>query len=274
MYFVRLLGRAAQLWVRRDADQHAAALSYFTPFALTPLIIFSISIVGFLLGTERITSMLLRWGNAIDPGVTDLVYSSVQNFDAVATHYYWPIIGAAFLSLMIYIALNSLAAGLHKIFEVEARGWRDYLTRLWRITLFIFVLQCYLVFVILLSDVVTSISTFTGWAVWPFLSFFLSFLSTTLLLAVAYGLLVLKSPTFPARFVGAAVAGLVLLFSRELVELHFTTAPVQTLFGAAGLLITLLVWVYVVAGVVLYGAAFARAYDEARGRFLTTTRPE
>ncbi len=274
MYFLRLLGRAASLWFRRDADQHAAALAYFTPFALTPLIIFSISIVGFIFGAERIIEILLRWGNRIDPGITDLMYSSVQNFDAIATHYYWPIIGAAFLTIMIYITLNSLIAGLHKVFEVEVGGWRSYISRLWRITVFIFVIQCYLVFVIILGEVMTYVSNLTGWGVWPFVSFFMSFLSTMLLLAIAYGLLSLRAPSFPARFMGASVAGILLLFSRELVELHFTTAPVQTIFGAAGLLISLLVWVYVAAGVILYGAAFARVFDEARGRGKLTNQLE
>ncbi len=274
MYFLRLLGRAASLWFRRDADQHAAALAYFTPFALTPLIIFSISIVGFIFSAERIIEILLRWGNRIDPGITDLMYSSVQNFDAIATHYYWPIIGAAFLTIMIYITLNSLIAGLHKVFEVEVGGWRSYLSRLWRITVFIFVIQCYLVFVIILGEVMTYVSNLTGWGVWLFVSFFMSFLSTMLLLAIAYGLLSLRAPSFPARFMGASVAGILLLFSRELVELHFTTAPVQTIFGAAGLLISLLVWVYVAAGVILYGAAFARVFDEARGRGKLTNQLE
>ncbi len=274
MYFLRLLGRAAGLWFRRDADQHAAALAYFTPFALTPLIIFSISIVGFIFGADRITEILLRWGNAIDPGVADLLYSSVENFDTIATHYYWPIIGAAFLTVMIYITLNSLIAGLHKVFDVEITGWRSYLSRLWRITVFIFVIQCYLVCVIILGEAVSYISEVTGWGVWSLVAFFMSFLLTMLLLAIAYGLLSLRAPSFPARFMGASVAGILLLFSRELVELHFTTAPVQTIFGAAGLLISLLVWVYVSAGIILYGAAFARVFDEARGRGKLTNQLE
>jgi membrane protein len=265
MYFLRLLGNAFRLWFRRGADESAAALAYFMPFALTPLIILSISIVGLIYGAERVTAMLIRWGNAIDPGVTDLVSSSVENFDAVATHYYWPVIGFVFLSIMIYITLNSLIVGFHKLWEVERYGWRNFLSRMWRITLFIGVIQCYLVGTIILEDTFAFAASVTGLTVWPVLSFFTGLLLTILLLSVAYGLLALQSPSFSGRFVGAAVAGLFLLFSRELVALHFTTAPVQTLFGAAGLLIALLVWVYVAAGIILYGAAFARVYDEARG---------
>ncbi len=264
IFFLRLCGQAARLWVRREADQHAAALAYFTPFALTPLIIFSISIVGMIYGAERVVAMLLRWGNAIDPGVTDLLYYSVQNFDVVKEHYYWPVIGTVFLSVMIFITLGSLMAGLHKIWSVEAFGWRSYLSRLWRITVFVIVFQAYLVGVLLLSDTFTLLADYAAWSGWAFVSFMSSLILTMLLLAFAYGTLAMQAPSFEGRFIGATVAGLMLLFSRELVALHFTTAPVQSLFGAAGLLITLLVWVYVAAGVILYGAAFAKVYDEAK----------
>ncbi len=264
MYFLRLLGKAFRLWFRRGADESAAALAYFMPFALTPLIILSITIVGFIYGTERVMLMLVRWGNAIDPGVTDLISSSVENFDSIATHYYWPLIGFVFLSIMIYITLNSLMVGFHKLWEVERYGWRNFLSRMWRITLFIGVIQGYLVATIILDDTFSFAASLTGLTIWPVLSFFTGLLLTILLLSIAYGLLALQAPSFSGRFMGAAVAGLFLLFSRELVAFHFTTAPVQTLFGAAGLLITLLVWVYVAAGIILYGAAFARVYDEAR----------
>ncbi len=266
MSFVRLFSRALLLWFRRGGDEAAAALAYFTPFALTPLIIFSITIVGFIFGTERVVAMLLRWGNSIDVGVADLVYSSVQNFDSIATHYYWPLIGFVFLSIMIFITLNSLTTGLHRLWDIEIYGWRSYLSRFWRITVFIGVIQCYLVTIIILSNMIVFASKIVAGPWWGFVSFTVGFLATTLLLAIAYGLLALRAPSFSGRFIGAAVAGLLLLFSRELVEFHFSTAPVQSLFGAAGLLITLLVWVYVGASIILYGAAFARVYDDARRR--------
>ncbi len=261
MSFLRFFLKAGRLWSQKGADQHAAALAYFTPFALTPLIIFSISIVGFVFGAERVVAMLLRWGNAIDPGIADLLYLSVQNFDTVATHYVLPLISLGFLSIMIFVTLNSLIAGLHDLWGVEATGWRNFIKRLWRIALFIVILQAYLVFIILLGDMMAYFASLGGGAIWGIVHFILAFISTMILLAVGYGMLALTSPSFTGRFVGAAVAGFLLLFSRELVALHFTTAPVQSLFGAAGLLIALLVWVYVGAVVILYGAACAHVYD-------------
>jgi membrane protein len=266
MSFLRLLVEAAKLWVKEEADQHAAALAYFTPFALTPLIIFSITIVGFFFGSEQVTDLLVGWGNSVDPGVTHLLSESVRKFDLLTTHYYVPVVGIAFLTVMIFISLNSLMIGLHKMWSVKPEGWWNFIARFWRISLFITVIEVYLVFVMMMGEMVDGITYLTGWTVWPLLIFIVSFVSTMLLITFAYGLLSLKSPSFTGRFLGAAIAGISLLFSRELVALHFSTAPVQSLFGAAGLLITLLVWVYVGSGLILYGAAFARVYDEGTSR--------
>ncbi len=262
MNFFRLLGRAASLWFHKDADQHAAALAYFTPFALTPLIIFSITIVGIIMGTERVTAMLLRWGNEIDTGVTDLLYNSVQNFKSIEQHFLIPVIGLVFLSIMIFVALNSFMIALHRIWDVEVHGFSGYFSRILRIAAVVLVVQAYLVFLMLMDDTVaylTWVNT-TWW--WAFFEYVVTFVFTMALLALSYGLLSLQCPPYGARFAGAAVAGILLLFSREIVDFHFSTAPVQSLFGAAGLLITLLVWVYVSAGIILFGAAFARVYAE------------
>jgi len=267
MEFFNLLGRAAKLWFQQGADQHAAALAYFMPFALTPLIIFSITIVGFMVGSEQIITMLLRWGNSIDTELTQLIYTSVQNFNALNTYYLLPILGVIFLSLMIVFALNSYTSALHDMWNVKAIGWRNYAKRIFRIFLVILVLQGYLIMIILLNNTFVAFTWLSDSLWWQAVHSVISFFITVVLIMIMYGVLALESPPLSARFAGAIVAGTLLLFSRELVALHFATAPVQSLFGAAGLLISLLVWVYVSAGILLFGAAFAKVYETREPKF-------
>ncbi|NCO61973.1 hypothetical protein GW879_00780, partial [Candidatus Kaiserbacteria bacterium] len=90
MKIFRLLYRAAAIWLLREADIHAAALAYFVPFAITPLLLLSITIVGFFIGGNQVGILLLRWGNSLDPELTDLIFVSVKNFDNLTTSYYLP----------------------------------------------------------------------------------------------------------------------------------------------------------------------------------------
>ena len=101
MQFFRLFPRAIGVWFSREADVHAAALAYFIPFALTPLFLLSITIVGMFIGGNEVAALLLSWGNAIDPDLTALLDSSVRNFNTLTTAYVVPIIAVLFFSTMI-----------------------------------------------------------------------------------------------------------------------------------------------------------------------------
>jgi len=272
MHFLHFFIKAAKRWHTRDAEQRAAALAYFTPFALSPLIIFSITIVGVVLGSQHVIDMLIVWGKKIDPGVTGLVYDAVLNFNIennLQTHYFFPVVGLLFLLLMVFVALNSFTAGLHALWDIRVTGVRSMLKRLWRSAIFILVFQLYLITMILVADAFTLAVGITGME-WVGAGFrVVSVLGTMFLLTFAYGILPLYAPSYTARLAGALVATTLLLFARELVALYFTTASVASLFGAAGLLISLLVWVYVAAAIMLYGAACAFVYDQDRHRELT-----
>lgn len=264
MKLLRLLGRAVLIWLRRDAEVHAAALAYFIPFALTPLLLLSITLVGVLIGKDDVIELLMSWGNSLDPGITTLLSTSVQNFNILTTSYYIPLLGIIFFSTMVLIALNSLGAGLHKIWRVEASGWQSWFLRSFRSVTFVMFLQVYLVCIILLNRTIVFISHVPIVDVLRFLYPALIFGSTLLLFTIGYGLLPLQAPSLRARFYGAIVASSLLLFTRELVALHAATTPIPDLFGAAGLVIVLLIWIYVSASIILYGAAVAAAYEESR----------
>ncbi len=264
MKLLRLLGRAVVIWFKRDAEVHAAALAYFVPFALTPLLLLSITLVGVLIGKDEVIALLMSWGNSLDPGIATLLGTSVQNFNVLTTSYYIPLLGIIFFSTMILIALNSLGAGLHKMWLVNVSGWKSWVFRSFRSITFVMFLQVYLVCIILLNRTIAFISHVPVVDVLRFLYPGLLYGSTLMLFTIGYGLLPLQAPSLRARFYGAIVASSLFLFTRELVALHAATTPIPDLFGAAGLVIVLLIWIYVSASIVFYGAAFAAAYEEQR----------
>ena len=234
MKLLRLLGRAVLIWLRRDAEVHAAALAYFIPFALTPLLLLSITLVGVLIGKDDVIELLMSWGNSLDPGITTLLSTSVQNFNILTTSYYIPLLGIIFFSTMVLIALNSLGAGLHKIWRVEASGWQSWFLRSFRSVTFVMFLQVYLVCIILLNRTIVFISHVPIVDVLRFLYPALIFGSTLLLFTIGYGLLPLQAPSLRARFYGAIVAsqftggttrtGMFVFFIME--QYNFTFEPV------------------------------------------------
>ena len=262
MKLIRLFYRATAIWLQREADIHAAALAYFVPFAITPLLLLSITLVGIIIGADEVGILLLQWGNSLDPDLTDLLLISVYNFDDLTTSYYIPLLATIFFSAMVVVTFNSLVSGLNKIWQVESNGWRNFFKRSGRSLLFFLFLQSYLIGLILIDRMFLFLSHIQFVNLLGYARPAIFFGSTLLLFTLSYGILTLRAPSFRSRFYGALVASSMILFTRELVTLHTATTPIPGLFGAAGLIIVLLIWIYVSASIVFFGAAFAAALEE------------
>jgi membrane protein len=262
MNFLRLLSRSAGVWIKGGAEQHSAALAYFTPFALAPLLLISITLVGVIIGREDVIALLLRWGGLIDPALPQFMQTSLANFESLTTSYTVPVLALLFFSIMILFALNSLSSGFQHLWNVEKRGFKNILKRSGRSILFVLVFQVYLVATIICNNIFASAAQHSGLFVFQILAPLTFFMFTTLLIAIGYGLLPLRAPSFRARLYGAAVATVLFLFTRTLVALHVATSPSPDIYGAAGLVFVLLIWIYMSACIVYYGASFAYVYDD------------
>ncbi len=269
MNFFRLLSRSLKVWMAGGAEQHAAALAYFTPFALAPLLLISITLVGLIIGRADVIALLLRWGGLIDPALPIFMQTSLANFEVLTTSYTVPIFALLFFSIMILFALNSLSSGFQHLWSVSKPGVKNIIRRSGRSILFVLVFQMYLVATIMCENIFASATEYSGLFVFQILSPLVFFMFTTLLIAIGYGLLPLESPRFKARLYGAAVATILFLFTRTLVALHVATSPSPDIYGAAGLVFVLLIWIYMSACIIYYGAAFAYVYENKNTKLAT-----
>lgn len=261
IFSLRLWRDALRTWSHAEADQYSAAVAYFAPFAVTPLVFISIGWVGLIIGSEELIRLLAGWGSVIDPSLPALITDAMMQFNDIANQFTVPIAAVLFFSFMILVALNSVTAGLHAIWGIDRSGWRSFFMRYSRALLFVVLLQVYLVFIILISRFISLTAAVTGVELFLWLTPILIFISTVLLIALGYGLLPLWSPSLKARLIGASIAGVFFMLARAIVAFHFATAPTASLFGAATVVVVMLVWFYVGATIILYGAAFAKVYD-------------
>lgn len=96
MNFLRLIRQSVKLWLIRGADQNAAAFAYFTPFALTPLLLISITLVGIIIGKDDVIDLLFRWGSVIDVELPLFMQNSLRNFEGITSSYAIPILALLF----------------------------------------------------------------------------------------------------------------------------------------------------------------------------------
>lgn len=64
---------------------------------------------------------------------------------------------------------------------------------------------------------------------------------------------------------GAALTAVLFTVGRSLIAMYLANTATASTYGAAGSLVLLLLWVNYSALILLFGAAFTRAHQEARG---------
>lgn len=263
MNFFRLFLNAGRLWFRKEADQYAAALAYFVPFALTPLLLISMTLVGLMVGTDRLNNLLISWGSSIDPQLPVVMTSALTQLEVRSGEFIAPVIAVAFFSVMILVALNSLAAGIHKLWDVPQVGIKKMFVRYIRAILTIILIQFYLVAIIVIKGVATWIGIIIPDEVEVGIQLLGFLICTSIFLAFAYRILPIASLPFRSCLYGGVVAGLLFLGVRTFVTAHLVTTPAVTLYGAASIVIVLLIWFYAVGSIILFGAAFAKVHHDS-----------
>jgi membrane protein len=259
-YFFMLLIQATQLWYIKDSDRMAATVSYYGLFALVPLLFLSVVIASLLYGKVFVVDTLNNWGSVLGPELLGLLQVAVKNLEQLSVGFGWPIFGAIFFSSMVVVMFNTFSTGLTHLWGVSPRSFKNWLKKSCRSVVFIIVFEAYLLCLVLFNLGTQSLlgDAFMGQYI---LQLLILLVSTTVLFTLAYRILPDLAPSRKACFFGAMVASVLFLVARLFVALYIAITPVPGLYGAAGLILALLIWLYTSTAVVYFGAAFAHVLD-------------
>jgi membrane protein len=253
-----LLLDSAKHWNESNARLFSAAFSYYAPLALIPLIIFSISIVGLIYGPNIVKDVFLNWGSVLGPDLTNLIRIAVSNLNTEAESFKIPVLGVLFFSSVLIIALNVLTAGFNRLWNINISGFRSNFYETIRSILFIFILQAYFVIIIAFEIFLTAIQMRGG----DLISTLFIFINTALLFILLYRFLTIRPPSLAGCTIGSIVATIIFIGAKSLVGIYIISTGSLTIYGAAGLILVLLIWVYILAALIYYGASIAYMYDK------------
>lgn len=251
------LKAAGLLWYEKDADYMAATASYYALFAVAPMLVLSIAYLSILYGHELVTATLLKWGNILGPDMLRLLGSAIDNLETLSASVKIPVLGLFFFSGMIVILFNTLTSGLHHLWDIPHRGVRGWIKKSLNSVVFMFVFEIYLVGVIafqLLTEWFYADAGFVGWSVNT--TFFL--IVTTIFFSLAYRILPWQAPPLKNRLYAAFIASILMVGVKTTVASYLLFTPVPGLYDAAGVMLSLLLWLYATACVFYFGGALAK----------------
>ena len=263
-------------WVEAEPFQLAAALSYYTLFSLAPLLLIAIGVAGFVFGREAAQNQIVETlqgmiGQDSAQTVQEMIQTSNEK---PKTGMLSTIIGFVALLFGAGGVVGQLQTSLNKIWEVTPKPgqgiWGFLRQRFFSFAMVLaigFLLLVSLVVTAVLSSFTSMLSSFLGDATFiaHAIDILVSFGFVTLLFALIYKYVPDVEIQWRDVWIGAALTSILFTIGKYLIGLYLGTSGVSSAFGAAGSLITILVWVYYSSLIFFLGAEFTRVYATEYG---------
>jgi len=271
-----LLVETFDLWLSRNAFQHAGALAFYTLFSLAPLMIILIAITSAVFGDEAARGEIAAQidelvGTRAAEAVENAVYESRVEWSG------WlpTLLGFGALLFGATTVFAQMQASLNDFWGVVAKPTRGSVILFLQTRLVSLGLVFVIGFLLLISFVITTaLAAATRYAeswiaippaVLTAVDLVLSLVVITVLFATIFKILPDVNLRWQDMWRGAFITALLFVAGQSLISLYLTrTAPGST-YGAAGSLVLLLFWVYYSALILFFGVALTRATINLRG---------
>ena len=268
-------GAAAQ-WSAHNAQRLGAALAYYTVLSLAPLLLIIVSIAGLVLGPQAVRGEIY-WqihnlvGNEGAGFVQALLKGAGENKSSGVLA---SVVGFIVLLLGASAVFAELRDDLNYIWDVPAPAdsvWRGALK--YRLISVGLVIACGLLITISVAATIALQAAekyasghlaFPAWIL-ETANFGVTFLLTTLLFGLIYTVFPRRRVPWSDVAVGSIVTAALFTLGKLPVAFYVGRSGVGSLYGAAGSIVVLLVWVYYSAQIFLFGAEFTHVYSQRLG---------
>jgi len=268
---IGLLGDAGSAFVNDNAFKLSASLSYYTIFALGPLLIIVISLAGIFFGKEAVQGKIYEQlngfiGNEAALQIQDII-SNIQHTEISTA-------GAIVGSVMLFVGATGVFAeiqdSINYIWSVKSKpkkGWLKFIMN----RLLSFSLVIGLGFVLLVSLIINAVVSLLNEQLvkkypdstldlFQFANTFIIIAVITLLFAVIFKVLPDAVISWRDAFVGALLTAVLFLIGKFIIGYYLGKANLGLTYGTAASVIVILLWVYYSSLILFYGAEFTKAY--------------
>ena len=276
----QFLKQTINAWIEDEPFALAAALSYYTLFSLAPLLIIAISIAGFVFGEQAAQNQIVQTirglvGQDSAQAIQGMIQSAGEKPHAGIVSTVFGVIALLFGAGGV---VGQLQTSLNKIWGVEPKpgqGVWGFIRQ--RFVSFAMVLSVgFLLLVsLLVSALLSAFTTLLGSALGGLtivshaIDIAVSFGFVTLLFALIYKFLPDAKIRWKDVWIGAALTSVLFTIGKFLIGIYLGSSGVTSVYGAAGSLVTVLLWVYYSSLIFFLGAEFTQVYAAEYGAGVT-----
>ncbi|HWA25205.1 MAG TPA: YihY/virulence factor BrkB family protein [Lacunisphaera sp.] len=265
---------AAKAWNADNAFKHSAAVSFYTLFSLAPITIIAVTVAGIFLGREAaMLQFQAQVTQLVGPASAEMIQAAARASQTEDTGGIKTALGIGLLIFGATTVFAQLQDSFNKIWGVRAkpskRGWVILLLhRLVSLAMALTVGFLLLVSLVLTTMLTSALGRFkAGDLATPLLMQAADAVVSLTVITLLFALLFKVMPDVQLRWrdvwLGALVTAVLFTIGRQLIAVYLTKSTVASIYGTAGSLVALLIWIYYSCAILFYGVEFTRAYRQA-----------
>ncbi|KAF2334926.1 YihY/virulence factor BrkB family protein [Flavobacterium daemonense] len=259
-----------------NAIKLSAALAYYTIFALPPLLIIIITICGVFFGEEAVTGELYGQINGlVGNGAASQIQEAIKNVQLSGDNVFATVFGVVMLLIGASGVFAEIQSSINFIWGLRAKpdkGVKKFIqNRLMSFSMIVSVGFLMLVS-LFISTTLDLLSTrlkvyFPESTVYLFyvINIIIVLASISTLFAIIFRTLPDGKIRWKDAFIGSGVTALLFMIGKFAIGLYLGNSTVASVYGAAGSVIIILVWVYYSAIILYFGAEFTKVYAKSYG---------
>jgi membrane protein len=272
---LRTMRGAGRAWWEDDCARMGASLAFYTLFAIAPILLVATAIAGMVFGAEAVRGEIVgQLDHLVGRDGALAVQSLLEGAAQRRSGLFATVIGGIAFLVASTGAFLELQVAFNTIWRVKPNPeGHVYAFVMDRVRSFGLVVA--IGFLLLVSLAVTAaLAALNAWLfdlspanawLWNTVNTLVSIVVTTGLLALLFRFL----PDVRLRWrdvtTGAVVTAVLFTVGQQFIGLYLGQSSIATMYGAAGSMMILLLWVYYSCQIVLFGAQFTRVWAARHG---------
>lgn len=252
-------------WSDDNCFRLSAALSYYTLFSIAPIFVILIATAGYFFGDEAVSGVIFEKAVAmIGPDAASGLQSMVKNAYVSKPTSLGSIFSIVLLVFSATALVTSLQGSLNTIWNVRIRADKGLIyfgiSRLLAIAM-VLVIGFLLIATLVLNAIWVGLGDFLSRYLADYAFYLieagqllLSFLTTTILFALLFKFLPDAYVRWSNVWIGAITTSILFVIGRYLISIYLGNTNITSLYGAAGSIILLIVWINYSAWIFFLGA--------------------
>jgi membrane protein len=266
-------------WDEDNVPRLGAALSFYTIFSITPLLIILIAVIGFFYNPNEATGeIFIQIKEMVGKEGASLIQSTVKNASNTQAGIIATLISMITLFIGATALLDQLQNSLNTICKVRRKKGRG----IWGIikdrAIHFFIIIIFGFFIILFLFTGSVLAVLDNYIdknlafILGLINFLFSLVIIFLLFAVLYKILPDIKIAWKDVWIGAFVTSILFVIGKNLVTSYIGGTSYGSIYGAAGSLAVFLIWVYYSSQILFLGAEFTYVYATKHGRGIKPDR--